>query len=102
MNRFRRAFYKFTEKNINDILAYNIKSRARYSKEDHLNLLLAASLVNGFTEGVSRSLNFIPTGETLLSYIKSQKQTTIQNVFDGLVGNSVMAVNYCALKGAAS
>ncbi len=49
-------------------------------------------MVNGFAEGVSRSLNFVPTGETLLSYIKSQKQVTIRNVFDGLVENNIMTL----------
>lgn len=92
MDGFVRGFYKYTKQNVKAFLAYDIKPKAHYSKDDHLKLLLAASLVNGFAEGVSRSLNSTPTGETLLSYIKSQRQTAIQETFDQLVEDNVKAL----------
>ena len=89
MATFGKKLYSFTKHHVNGLLAYDVKDRALYSKNDHLKLLLTTSLVNGFVEGVSRSLSNSPTGETLLSYIKSQEQTKIHKLFDKLVEQNI-------------
>ena len=93
MVSFDRKLYTFTEQHVKDLLSYDAKDRARYSKDDHLKLLLTASLVNGFAEGVSKSLNNSPTGETLLSYIKGQDLTALQNTFDKLIEQNVKTLS---------
>jgi len=80
-----KRLYKFARHHIEDLLAYDVKDRALHSKDQYLKLLIAASLVNGFAEGVSQSLSSSPTGETLLSYIKSQDQTRLREEFDRLI-----------------
>ncbi len=77
------------KKSISGLLTYDLKERAIYSKADHLKLLISASLVNGFAEGVSKSLDESPTAETLLSYIKSQREERLKRIFDDLVDMNV-------------
>jgi hypothetical protein len=89
MASFSKKLYTFTEHHAKDLLTYDAKDRAIYTKKDHLKLLLTASLVNGFAEGVSRSLMNTPTGETLLSYIKSQEQEKLHQAFDRLIERNV-------------
>lgn len=89
MKEFGKKLYTFTERHAKDLLTYDDKERTLYTKNDHLKLLLTASLVNGFAEGVSRSLNSSPTGETLLSYIKSQEQEILHKAFDSLVEKNI-------------
>ncbi|AFU57909.1 putative transposase, IS4 family [Candidatus Nitrososphaera gargensis Ga9.2] len=89
MTRTDKKFYQFTRRQVKDILTYDVNGRVRYSKEDHLKLLLSACLVNGFAEGVSRSLNRSPTGETLLSYIKTQDREKLLQEFDRTVHKNV-------------
>jgi len=89
MVKLNKKLYNFTKHQVKDLLTYDVKDRMVYSKEHHLKLLLAASLVNGFAEGVSKSLNNSPTGETMLSYIKNQEQEKIQRMFDKLVEKNV-------------
>src|SRR5713226_3504951 len=69
-----RKLHGFMKKSISRLLTYDLKERAVYSKEDHLRLLISASLVNGFAEGVSKSLDESPTAETLFSYVKAQSE----------------------------
>jgi hypothetical protein len=83
-----RRLYKFAMKQVNGLLTYDVPEDAVYSKEEHLRVLLAASLVNGFAEGVSQSLGG-PTGETVLSYIKSQDMERLKGAFDGLIERNV-------------
>lgn len=92
MTSFNKKLYTFTRIHIQDLLTYDVKKRALYSKEEHLKLLLTASLVNGFAEGVSRSLSNSPTGETLLSYIKSQEQEKLHRIFDSIIEKNVNAL----------
>jgi hypothetical protein len=40
MVSFRGKLYTFTKSHANDLLTYDAKDRARYSKDDHLKLLL--------------------------------------------------------------
>ncbi len=84
-----RKLYEFVKKNISGLLTYELKERAIYSKNEHLNLLISASLVNGFAEGVSKSLGESPTAETLLSYIKSQREARVKQIFDNLIDGNV-------------
>lgn len=89
---FGKPLYKFTKRQINSLMVYDTKERAFYSKEQHVKLLLAASLVNGFAEGVSNSLIRAPTGETLLSYIKSQDKEDLQASFDAITDNNIRQI----------
>jgi len=52
MRSFNKKLYTFTSKHVKDILAYAVPDRPRYSKDEHLKLLLTASLVNGFASTV--------------------------------------------------
>lgn len=86
---FEKRIYKFTKLQASRLLVYDTKENPMYSKEQHLKLLLAASLVNGFAEGVSQTLYGVPTGETLLSYIKSQDRRELQAAFDAITERNV-------------
>jgi len=44
MIRFEKKLYTFTSKHVKDILAYVVPDRPRYSKDEHLKLLLTAGL----------------------------------------------------------
>ena len=69
---------------------YDLKERSVYSKQEHLKLILSASILNGFATGVSNALgDSSPTGETLLSYIKTQKEEMLKSAFDRLVNENV-------------
>ncbi len=76
-----KRIYKFAKRYLKSFLSYKVSERAIYSKDDHLKLLLTASLVNGFIEGTSISLNNVPTGETVLSHIKTQDPHTLVESF---------------------
>lgn len=89
MQYIRKNLYKFAKRCVEGFLAYDVPERAIYSKDNHLKLLLTASLVNGFVEGVSRSLSGSPTGETVLSYIKTQEPCKLVSLFDELVEQNV-------------
>lgn len=80
--------FSLAKQNVKNLLTYDVKQRAVYSKDDHLKLLLTASFVNGFAEGISRFFDSM-TAETLLSYIKSQEQQQVQSVFDRLVEQNI-------------
>lgn len=69
-----KKLMQFAEKQLEPFLMYDLKERSVYSKQEHLKLLLSASMVNGFATGVSNALGDSPTGETLLSYIKTQRE----------------------------
>lgn len=62
-------------------LGFELKEKARYSKNDFLDLLIAMSLTKGFAEGTSNSLN-VPNADTLLGYLKSMERNKIQELFD--------------------
>jgi hypothetical protein len=79
----------FMERQLEPFLAYELKERSVYSKREHLRVLLSASLMNGFATGVSDALGDSPTGETLLSYIKTQSEEVLRKAFDGLVNENV-------------
>jgi hypothetical protein len=89
MVSYGKSIYKFTKHHTEGLLVYETKPDARYSKSDHMKLLLTASLVNGFAEGVSHSLCGTPTGETLLSYIKSQRRNDVQSAFDAMTERNI-------------
>ena len=79
LNRSKKSsLVRFVEKQLESFLTYDLKERAVYSKREHLTLLLSTSMVNGFATGVSNALGYSPTGETLLSYIKTQKKEILK------------------------
>lgn len=84
-----KKLYSFIANQTQDILTYDIKKKARYNKTSHIKLLLTASMINGFAEGVSRSINKSLTGETLISYIKSQHLDKLQSAFDDMVKRNI-------------
>ena len=78
LNRSKKSsLVRFVEKQLESFLTYDLKERAVYSKREHLTLL-STSMVNGFATGVSNALGYSPTGETLLSYIKTQKKEILK------------------------
>lgn len=90
LNRSKKSeLVRFIEKQLEPFLVYDLKERAVYSKREHLKLLLSTSMVNGFATGVSNALGDSPTGETLLSYIKTQKKEILKEAFDRLVNENV-------------
>jgi putative transposase len=86
----KREIYKKVRQNIERLLTYSInKKRARYSKKDHMKFLIYASLMNAFAEGVSQSLDKIPSADTLLHYIKSQNLEKMQEAFESQLEESI-------------
>jgi len=91
LNRSKKSrLVRFIEKQLESFLTYDLKEGAIYSKREHLKLLLSTSMLNGFATGVSNALgDSSPTGETLLSYIKTQKKEILKEAFDRLVNENV-------------
>ncbi|HVB13090.1 MAG TPA: hypothetical protein VNE86_08135 [Nitrososphaerales archaeon] len=88
--RKKNKLARFIEKQLEPFLMYDLKERSVYSKQEHLKLLLSASILNGFATGVSNALgDSSPTGETLLSYIKTQKEEMLKSAFDRRVNENV-------------
>ncbi|MDG6996473.1 MAG: hypothetical protein JRN52_11170 [Nitrososphaerota archaeon] len=64
----KREIYTKVRRNIERLLTYSVnKRRARFTKADHVKFLVYASLLNAFAEGISKSLDKVPSADTLLS-----------------------------------
>lgn len=87
-----KRFFKFVRHWAGKLLSYQVPENARYTKENHLSLLLLASMANGFLEGVSRSVSGCLTSETLLKYLKRQEPAQVLEVFDEIVKQNVLAL----------
>lgn len=86
----KREIYRNVRRNIERLLTYSInKRRARYSRKDHLKFLIYTSLMNAFAEGVSQSLDKVPSADTLLYYIKSQNREKMQEAFESQLKESI-------------
>lgn len=86
----KREIYKGTKRNIERLLTYSVnKRRARFSKKDHAKFLIYASLLNAFAEGISQSLDDVPSADTLLRYIKSQNREKMQEAFESQLKENV-------------
>lgn len=85
-----RKIYGQAKRNIEKLLTYTVnKRRALFSKNDHLRLLIFASLMNAFAEGASRSLSRTPSADTLLSYIKSQDEEHVKEAFEAQLKENI-------------
>ena len=68
--RFRSAVAKL----VAPLFSFRMKDRAWYRKQDLIEVGLHMAVMNGYAEGVANSLRRhvdMPTGETLLGYVKS-------------------------------
>ena len=57
-----------------ELFCFEVKPNSIYRKADYISLLVKASILNGYAEGtsnVSRKLGRAPTGDTVLSYLKT-------------------------------
>jgi len=57
-----------------ELFCFEVKPNSIYRKTDYISLLVKASILNGYAEGtsnVSRKLGSAPTGDTVLSYLRS-------------------------------
>lgn len=87
-----KRLFKFVRRWAGKLLAYNVPENARYTKKNHLSLLLLASMANGFLEGVSQSVPDCLTSETLLKYLKQQEPVQVLEAFDQIVKQNVQAL----------
>jgi hypothetical protein len=66
-----------------ELFGFEAKARSLYKKTDYISLLVNASILNTYAEGmsnVSRKLgNHLPTGETALTYFKSIDRLELQS-----------------------
>jgi hypothetical protein len=66
-----------------ELFGFEVKARSLYEKTDYISLLVNASILNTYAEGmsnVSRKLrNHTPTGETALAYFKSIDRLELQS-----------------------
>lgn len=88
----KRSLYRFAKLSTLPFLTFEAKNKARYTKKDHLELLINASLVNGFAEGVSNALNEVkkvPNGDTLLACLKNQDRGRLVEQFNRIVDRNV-------------
>jgi len=68
--KFRSAIAKL----VDPLFSFEMKDKAWYGKQDLIELGLHMAVMNGYAEGVANSLRChvdMPTGETLLDYVKS-------------------------------
>jgi putative transposase len=87
----KREIYRKVRRNIETLLTYSInKRRVRYSKADHIRFFIYASLMTAFAEGVSQSLDKVPSADTLLHYIKTQNRDKMQEEFESQLGRSII------------
>ncbi len=67
-----------------ELFGFEVKARSLYKKTDYISLLVNASILNTYAEGmsnVSRKLgNHTPTGETALTYFKTIDRYELQSV----------------------
>jgi Transposase DDE domain len=88
--KLERNLYVKAKHNVEKILTYSInKRRSVFSKEEHMKLLIFASLMNAFAEGASKSLGKTPSADTLLHYIKSQDREKLEEAFESQLKENV-------------
>ena len=86
----KREVYRNVTRNIERLLTYSInKRRAHYSRKDQVKFLIYASRMNAFAEGISQSLDKMPSADTLLHYIKRQNRDKMQEAFGSQLKESV-------------
>ncbi len=89
----KREIYRKTRRNIERLLTYSVnKRRARFSKKDHAKFLIYASLLNAFAEGISQSLDDVPSADTLLHYVKSQDREKMQVAFESQLRRNILGL----------
>ncbi|MGI0081290.1 MAG: transposase, partial [Nitrososphaerales archaeon] len=87
----KRELYRKVGQNIEKLLTYSVsKRRARFSKKEHVKFLIYASLLNAFAEGISQSLDEVPSADTLLHYIKSQNREKMQEAFESQLKRNIL------------
>ena len=76
-----------------ELFGFEVKPRSRYEKSDYISLLVNASIMNTYAEGmgsVSRKVgNHTPTGETALTYFKEIDRYELQSVVSIVLGEQV-------------
>jgi hypothetical protein len=85
--RFRSAIAKL----VAPLFSFHMKDRAWYEKQDLIELGLHMAAMNSYAEGVANSLRChgdMPTGETLLDYVKSM-------TCEEMLGNAEAQVDCC-------
>ena len=85
--RFRSAIAKL----VAPLFSFRMKDRAWYEKQDLIELGLHMAAMNSYAEGVANSLRChgdMPTGETLLDYVKSM-------TCEEMLGNAEAQVDCC-------
>ena len=82
--KVEKEIYGEAKHNVEELLTYAInKRRAKFSKKDHIKLLIFASLMHVFAEGASKSLRKkTPSADTLLKYIKTQTKEQLREAFE--------------------
>ena len=66
-----------------ELFCFEVKPNSIYGKTDYISLLVKASILNGYAEGtsnVSRKVGNAPTGDTILSYLKSIDRYELQMI----------------------
>ena len=88
--KIEKELYGKAKHNVEKLLTYAInKRRVAFSKNDHLKLLIFASLFSAFAEGASKSLRKTPSADTLLKYIKSQSRENLLEAFESQLKENV-------------
>ena len=76
-----------------ELFAFEVKPRSRYEKADYISLLVNATIMNTYAEGmsdVSRKLgNSTPTGETALGYYKRIDRYELQSIISMVIEDQV-------------
>jgi hypothetical protein len=84
MIQLKHGFNPILMRYLPELFAFEVKPRSLYEKVDYISLLVNATIMNTYAEGmsdVSRKLgNHIPTGETALSYYKHIDRYELQSV----------------------
>jgi hypothetical protein len=88
--KIEKEIYRKAKRNVEKLLTYAIdKRRAVFSKNDHLKILIFASLFSAFAEGASKSLGKTPSADTLLKCIKSQSREKMEEAFESQLKENV-------------
>lgn len=83
MVQTKHGFNPLLMRYLPELFGFEVKARSLYQKTDYISLLVNASILNTYAEGmgnVSRQLrNRTPTGETALTYFKSIDRYELQS-----------------------
>lgn len=93
MIQLKHGFNPTLMRYLPELFGFEVKPRSLYKKADYISLLVNASILNTYAEGmsnVSRELrNHTPTGETALTYFKSIERYELQSVVSIVLGEQV-------------